>query len=78
MENTICPHCNSLPTHHKYKVCGAVVCPQCSSDRGFDELNDVWYKDCNQKPVQNPICPKPVQNMIYPEPVQNQIFPECL
>ena len=55
MENTICPECKLMPTNYTSNVCGEIVCPQCSSDIGFDELDYVWYKYCNQKPVQNSI-----------------------
>ena len=46
-----------MPTHHKCKVCVSLVCPQCRSDRLFDELNNVRCKDCNQNPVENKILP---------------------
>ena len=58
MANHICPEYKLMTTHHTFNVCGAVVCPQCSRYRGFDELNDLQYKECNQKPVQNHICPE--------------------
>ena len=35
MANPICPECKLMPTHHTFRVCGEVVCPQCSSERGF-------------------------------------------
>ena len=54
-ENNICPECKSMPTHHKFNVCGTVVCTQYSSGRVFDELNNVWCKECNHNPVKNPI-----------------------
>ena len=61
MANPIFYECKSLPTHHKCKVFGSWVCPQCRSDRVFDDLNNVQCKDCNLKPVQNPICPEFLQ-----------------
>ena len=69
MTNPICPECKLILTHHICKVYGAVVCPQFSSYRGFDEVNDVWCKDCNQKTV---------QNLIFPEPVKSTSRTKCL
>ena len=55
MENTICPECKFISTHHTCEVCGTVVCTQCISDRGFNDINDLRCKECNQNPVHNPI-----------------------
>ena len=52
MNNPICSECNSMPTHHKCKVCKVVpVCPECCDQRGIDDLNMITCVSCHHKEI---------------------------